>query len=348
MRCTLIRLKPQCLAIERILQWVAWRGVDSSVSVITRSTFASLTVRGAPGRGTASSPSRRLVTNRLRHFPTHCLVNRIFSATAEFVWALAHKRMIRARCAKACAVVGRRAHCSNVPRSSGLKIKAGVGRPVRMSVLLSMQLTSMDQDLFNEFKGHHTSFSDIYLHQKGDCAMDKVNFPYRSDSHLPFLHVVHDSGSWEKHGLDVNYDYEITSEDSHKNVANGTVEFVGGNHLSPYIRRPAGDKWVYLGQTVSLLNHRLVVRADSGINRVSDLKGKKVATKGKHPGLNTWLFIKQAGLLNECDVEKAKGRKFQGEGARDGEAAAAFVPPPADLLSKRAGLKVIDVHSLRR
>jgi len=22
--------------------------------------------------------------------------------------------------------------------------------------------------------------------------MDKVNFPYRSDSHLPFLHVVHD------------------------------------------------------------------------------------------------------------------------------------------------------------
>jgi len=176
--------------------------------------------------------------------------------------------------------------------------------------------------------------------------MDKVNFPYRSDSHLPFLHVVHDSGSWEKHGLDVNYDYEITSEDSHKNVAHGTVEFVGGNHLSPYIRRPAGDKWVYLGQTVSLLNHRLVVRADSGINRVSDLKGKKVATKGKHPGLNTWLFIKQAGLLNECDVEKAKGSKFHWEAVRDGEADAAFVTPPADLLSKRAGLKVIDVPFL--
>ena len=161
--------------------------------------------------------------------------------------------------------------------------------------------------------------------------MDKVNFPYRSDSHLPFLHVVHDSGSWAKHGLDVNYDYEITSEDSHKNVANGTVEFVGGNHLSPYIRRPAGDKWVYLGQTVSLLNHRLVVRADSGINKVSDLKGKKVATKGKHPGLNTWLFIKQAGLLNDCQVEKAKG-KFHWEAVRDGEADAAFVTPPADIL----------------
>jgi ABC-type nitrate/sulfonate/bicarbonate transport system substrate-binding protein len=156
---------------------------------------------------------------------------------------------------------------------------------------------------------------------------------------------VHESGSWAKHGLDVNYDYEITSEDSHNNVANGSVEFVGGNHLSPYIRRPAGDKWVYLGQTVSLLNHRLIVRADSGINKVSDLKGKKVATKGKHPGLNTWLFIKQAGLLNDCHVEKAKG-KFHWEAVRDGEADAAFVTPPADILSKRAGLKVIDVSFL--
>ena len=123
--------------------------------------------------------------------------------------------------------------------------------------------------------------------------MDKVNFPYRSDSHLPFLHVVGESGSWEKHGLQVDYNKFISAEDSHKNVADGTVEFVGGNHLSPYIRRPQGDKWVYLGQSVSLLNHRMVVRPDSGINKVADLRGKKVATKGQHPGLNTWLFIKQ-------------------------------------------------------
>ena len=87
------------------------------------------------------------------------------------------------------------------------------------------------------------------------------------------------------------------------------------------------------------------MRADSGINRVADLKGKKVATKGKHPGLNTWLFIKQNGLLNDCQVEKAKG-KFHWEAVRDGEADAAFVTPPADILSRRAGLKVIEVPFL--
>jgi hypothetical protein len=60
------------------------------------------------------------------------LVKCIFSATTELVLALAHKRMIRARCPKPCAVLGRRAHCSNVLRSSELKINAGIGRPVRM------------------------------------------------------------------------------------------------------------------------------------------------------------------------------------------------------------------------
>jgi ABC-type nitrate/sulfonate/bicarbonate transport system substrate-binding protein len=176
--------------------------------------------------------------------------------------------------------------------------------------------------------------------------MDKVQFPYRSESHLPFLHVVGESGSWEKHGLQVEYDRFISSEDSHKNVANGILEFVGGNHLSPYIRRPEGDKWVYLGQTVSLLNHRMVVRPDSGINRVADLRGKKVASKGQHPGLNTWLFIKQNGLLGECTLERVRGETPHWEAVRDGQADAAFVTPPADTFARRAGMKVIEVGFL--
>lgn len=176
--------------------------------------------------------------------------------------------------------------------------------------------------------------------------MDKVQFPYRSESHLSFLHVVGESGSWEKHGLQVEYDKFISSEDAHNNVANGSVEFVGGNHLSPYIRRPKGDRWVYLGQTVSLLSHRLVVRADSGINRVADLRGKKVATKGQHPGLNTWLFIKQNGLLGECTLERFRGETPHWEAVRDGKADAAFVTPPADIFARRAGMKVIQVEAL--
>lgn len=176
--------------------------------------------------------------------------------------------------------------------------------------------------------------------------MEKINFPYRSESHLPFLHVVGQSGSWEKHGLQVDYDKFISSADAHNNVANGSVEFVGGNHLSPYSRRPKGDRWIYLGQTVSLLNHRIVVRPDSGISKVSDLRGKKVASKGQHPGLNTWLVLKQNGLLSDCTIERVQGNTPHWEFVRDGKADAAFVTPPADLFARRAGMKVIDIEPL--
>ena len=72
--------------------------------------------------------------------------------------------------------------------------------------------------------------------------IDKVSFPYRATTHLAFLHVVGQSGSWAKHGLDVNYDWQISKSDAHKAVASGEVEFVGGNHISTYGKRARGDQ----------------------------------------------------------------------------------------------------------
>ena len=46
----------------------------------------------------------------------------------------AHAEIIRARCASACAVVGRRAQRSNVSRSSVVNIKSGIGWPRSMRV----------------------------------------------------------------------------------------------------------------------------------------------------------------------------------------------------------------------
>jgi len=177
--------------------------------------------------------------------------------------------------------------------------------------------------------------------------MDKIHFPYRSNSHLPFLHVIQESGSWEKQGLQVEYDYFISSEDAHKNVANGSVEFVGGNHVSTYGKRSIGDRWVYIAQSVGLLNHRLVVRSDSGITKVSDLKGKVLGSRGQHPGLNTWLYLRQNGLEGVVEVVKVSGEGQElWESVRDKKVDAAFVTPPADLFARRAGLKVINVDFL--
>ena len=55
------------LAMSRVLQWVAPRGVVSNVRMITCSTWSSVTVRTAPGRGSSYRPSSRYRMKRPRH-----------------------------------------------------------------------------------------------------------------------------------------------------------------------------------------------------------------------------------------------------------------------------------------
>lgn len=153
------------------------------------------------------------------------------------------------------------------------------------------------------------------MEDHNSTAMDKISFPYRSSSHLPLLHVIAESGSWEKYGLDVEYDKRISSSRAHEAVLSGDVQFVGGNHVSPYGRRARGDRWVYLGQTVNVVPARgLCVRADSGIDGIAALHEKVVATRGAHPGLNDWLQLKQHGLDVDRDDVKLIS---QLEGASD-------------------------------
>ncbi len=196
--------------------------------------------------------------------------------------------------------------------------------------------------------------------------MDKISFPYRSSSHLVLLHVIAESGAWEKYGLDVNYDQQISSGEAHRAVPLGEVEFVGGNHVSTYGRRARGDSWVYLGQAVNQVNHQLAVRDDGEINGLADLKGKKIGTHGNHPSLNDWLFFKQHGLDSDRDdiefVKQSKRKKEPADAApdpapaqrppwlwelvRDRVVDAALLVPPASLFAKAGGLKLIDVEPL--
>lgn len=190
--------------------------------------------------------------------------------------------------------------------------------------------------------------------------MDKVNFPYRSSSHLPLLHVISESGSWEKHNIRVDYDYKITKEDAHLEVPSEQVEFVGGNHVSTYGQRAYGDTWVYLGQTLNYTNTRLVVKKESNIVSFNDLKEKKIGTRGAHPGLNDWLMCKQRGLDEDRgDIEFIRNSQIEEmccdddshdhptwHWVRDGLVDAAFVTAPGCLKAEKAGLKVIDLDPL--
>jgi ABC-type nitrate/sulfonate/bicarbonate transport system substrate-binding protein len=197
--------------------------------------------------------------------------------------------------------------------------------------------------------------------------VDRIAFPYRSSSHLVLLHVIAESGAWEKHGLEVEYDRYISSSEAHRAIPAGEVEFVGGNHVSTYGHRARGDSWVYLGQTVNVVNNQLVVRPDSGIDGIADLRGKKVGTRGSHPSMNDWLYLKQRGLDSDRDeveiVNQIHHKKNEMDAAdkadpeglklpslwqlvKQGDVDAALLNPPASLFAKANGLRVIDIEPL--
>src|SRR5437868_4843824 len=71
--------------------------------------------------------------------------------------------------------------------------------------------------------------------------MDHIQFPYRSSSHLALMHVINESGAWERNGLRVDFDKIISRGDAHELVPKGEVEFVSGNHVSTYATRAWGD-----------------------------------------------------------------------------------------------------------
>ena len=168
------------------------------------------------------------------------------------------------------------------------------------------------------------------------------------------MHVVAECGAWERQNLSVDYNKPISRGDAHKLVPTGTVEFTSGNHVSTYAARARGDNWVYLGQSVSQNRLSLITRADAGIDKVTDIRKKKFGTKGRHPGLNDWLYLKQSGL--DEDREDFEMIRFGGfsdddrrqkmsliEAVKTGEVDACFLAQPKREFAIRDGLKVIDI-----
>jgi ABC-type nitrate/sulfonate/bicarbonate transport system substrate-binding protein len=179
--------------------------------------------------------------------------------------------------------------------------------------------------------------------------MQQVSFPYRSESHPPFLRVIRDCGAWKKYGLDVDVERFIRSDEAHEAVKKGTIDFVSGNHLSPYARRLHGDDWCFIGQSVNSWNTSMIVRKGSNLQAVKDLKGKIVAFKGGHPGLNTWLLLKRNGIdtdSGQATLIRPKSGKTTLDSVVDGDADAAFVASPYEVLAKRVGLEVLEAPKL--
>ena len=111
--------RPAASAIERVLHCVAERRAEPrDVRVMTRRRDRRST-RGAPGRGSSVRP-RSDGPETAHATCRHCCSN--VQAAGDRRWSAPQRKPARgaSRRARRCAVVGRRAHCSNVRRSSSV------------------------------------------------------------------------------------------------------------------------------------------------------------------------------------------------------------------------------------
>jgi len=180
---------------------------------------------------------------------------------------------------------------------------------------------------------------------------------YRSHSHLPIWEVMDKAGIWSQMGLKVSFEFCNSSEAAEKALFGGDVDFVSGNHISPYLLVKRGKPIVCLSSPSNSVNDRLVTR--SPVKKVSELEGKRIGDTTlvdsiggyHHPRGNHMLYVLRAGLkLDEVEwVELSESndefKAMQTDVLKSGKVDAIFVTGNTDKF-EHAGMHVLYLDRL--
>jgi ABC-type nitrate/sulfonate/bicarbonate transport system substrate-binding protein len=180
---------------------------------------------------------------------------------------------------------------------------------------------------------------------------------YRSHSHLPIWEVMDKAGIWERVGLKVTFEFCDSSSTAEKALFDGSVDFVSGNHISPYLLVRRGKPIVSLTSPSNNVNDKLVARFP--IKQVSELRGKRIGDTTlvdsiggyHHPRGNHMLYVMRGGLrLDEVEfVELTESNKefqaMQFEVLKSGKVDAIFVTGNTDKF-EQAGMHVLSLDQL--
>jgi ABC-type nitrate/sulfonate/bicarbonate transport system substrate-binding protein len=180
---------------------------------------------------------------------------------------------------------------------------------------------------------------------------------YRSHSHLPIWEVMDKAGIWERVGLKVTFEFCDSSSAAEKALFDGSVDFVSGNHISPYLLVRKGKPIVSLTSPSNSVNDKLVARFP--IKQVSELRGKRIGDTTlvdsiggyHHPRGNHMLYVMRAGLkLDEVEwVELSESnnefKAMQMDVLKNGKVDAIFVTGNTDKF-EQAGLHALALDRL--
>jgi len=180
---------------------------------------------------------------------------------------------------------------------------------------------------------------------------------YRSHSHLPIWEVMDKAGIWERVGLRVTFEFCDSSSAAEKALFDRSVDFVSGNHISPYLLVRRGKPIVSLTSASNNVNDKLVARFP--IKQVCELGGKRIGDTTlvdsiggyHHPRGNHMLYVMRAGLkLDEVEwVELSESnnefKAMQMDVLKNGKVDAIFVTGNTEKF-EQAGLHALVLDRL--
>ena len=191
----------------------------------------------------------------------------------------------------------------------------------------------------------------------GEYEPLEIRAYFRSHSHLPIWEVMDKAGIWDRVGLKVSFEFCDSSSAAEKALFDGSVDFVSGNHISPYLLVRRGKPIVSLTSPSNSVNDKLVTRFP--VKDVSELRGKRIGDTTlvdsiggyHHPRGNHMLYIMRGGLrLDEVEwVELTESNKefqaMQFEVLKSGKIDSIFVTGNTDKF-EQAGLHVLSLDRL--
>lgn len=193
---------------------------------------------------------------------------------------------------------------------------------------------------------------------------EKENYPpievrafFRSHTHLPIWEVIEQAGIWNRLGMKVSFEFCDSSSVAEAALFGGSVDFVSGNHITPYALVARRKPIVCLASPSNSVNDKLVARAP--VAAIADLRGKRIGdttlvdSLGGYHHLrgNHMIYVMRAGLGLEdvqwvelCET-MAEFRTAQLESLKSGRADATFVTGSTEKY-EQAGFKVLDLEPL--
>jgi len=157
--------------------------------------------------------------------------------------------------------------------------------------------------------------------------------------------VTAEKGIWKKHGLDVELIFLRGGARTVSALIGGSVDFILGSDVGVVTANLQGANLIRVGVTTNTLGYSIVVQPS--IKSIRDLKGKII---GITPGRDA-AYARVVKLLRDNGMDAGKDVTFLsvGDGGPAARVAAlstgvihaSMFTPPSDMISEKAGLKVL-------